>query len=129
MSDPQAAVRELQSRRRKRRDEAAAPREAPPSVDAPLTRRNPVLFDPSELPAVVEGGGYVPPAKLEHYSVAQRPATQQVYPDGCVTPVTRILWRKGQHVRTDVLEAYERAHAPQAATAGDTKPEAGANQG
>lgn len=76
---------------------------------SPWRRRLPTLFDPREMPVVLEANGAVPPSTLEHYVVAEFDASESVVPQGCVTPVVRSLWARGAHVRSDVYEAHVRA--------------------
>jgi hypothetical protein len=103
-----AAVANLKKRRR--RSGAAATKPTPDEMLAerepgtpPMQRRQPFLFDPAEMPIVVETGGTVPPADFDtYYVVAEHAASQSIVPEGCVTPVSRTLWLAGQHVRRDV---------------------------
>jgi hypothetical protein len=67
----------------------------------------PYLFDPAEMPIVVEGGGFLPPADFdEFYVVAAVDGNRTVTPDGCTTAVSVRMWWAGQHVRRDVYAAY-----------------------
>lgn len=108
-----AALKALKTRRRPR---GAAARPTPEQLAAerepgtpPMTRRMPFLFDPAEMPVVVESGGHVPPADFDkYYVVAEHPASEQIVPDGCRTPVARTLWHRGQHVRRDVYLGWLR---------------------
>lgn len=103
-----AAVASLKKRRR--RTGAAATKPTPEEMVAerepgtpPMQRRQPFLFDPAEMPIVVETGGTVPPADFDtYYVVAEHAASQTIVPEGCVTSVSRTLWLAGQHVRRDV---------------------------
>jgi hypothetical protein len=79
--------------------------------DAPVSqqiqRALPFLFDPAEMPIVVESGGHLPPADFEEfYVVAAVDGNRTVTPEGCTTPVSSRLWSVGQHVRRDVYAAY-----------------------
>lgn len=101
-------------KKRRRRTGAAAAKPTPEELVAerapgtpPMQRRQPFLFDPAEMPVVVEIGGTVPPADFEaYYVVAEHDASQQIVPDGCKTPVSRTLWLSGQHVRRDVYALW-----------------------
>lgn len=85
---------------------------APPALsDTPVaqsTRRSmPFLFDPAEMPIVVEAGGYLPRADFdEFYVTAAVDGNRTVIPAGCKTPVSTRMWLTGQHVRRDVYAAY-----------------------
>lgn len=77
-----------------------------------------VLLDPATMPVVREGSGYVSEAALgKHYVVAEFDATETIYPPGCTTPISRVLWHKGNQVRRDAyalfLERYGRSDLPQ----------------
>ena len=109
-----AAVTALKKRRRPRGGAPARP--SPEEMVAerepgtpPLQRRQPFLFDPAEMPVVVESNGHVPPADFDrYYVIAEHDASESVVPDGCRTPVARTLWLRGQHVRKDVYAAWLR---------------------
>jgi hypothetical protein len=100
----------LTALKRRRRPRGANARPSPEQMTAeresgtpPMKRSMPFLFDPAEMPVVVETNGHVPPADFEkYYVVARHGAHEQTTPDGCRTPVTRTLWLPGQHVRRDV---------------------------
>lgn len=70
------------------------------------------VFDPRLVKtlAVAETGGHVPASRMSDYVVAAFDATEQVRPPRCLTPVTRVLWSKGQHVRRDVYQTFLDAH-------------------
>jgi hypothetical protein len=94
---------------------ANTPPAEPPLADVPVSigeeaaRRYPVLFDPRE-PAFqpVEASGFAPPGIVDdRYVIAPCDASEHIYPPGCRTPVTRSLWRAGQHVPRHVFEAWE----------------------
>lgn len=105
------ALDALKGRRRSRSSAATPAVEPITGSDQIITRRNPLLFDPAEMPVVVESGGYVPGAVLDaNYVIARFPAYRQVTPDGCRTSVTQILWTAGQRVRRDAYEAYRKEH-------------------
>lgn len=112
MSD-NAALKALKGRRRPR---GAAARPTPEQLieqrepgTPPLKRSMPFLFDPAEMPVVVESGGHVPPADFaQYYVIAEHDAGEQIVPDGCLTPVNRTLWHRGQHVRRDVYLGWLR---------------------
>lgn len=114
-----------------RRKRAAAQRTATPATPAPnedapiplppthdsmtAALRRPAglpAFDPRLITtlAVAETGGHVPASRMDAYVVAAFDATEQVRPPRCRTPVTRVLWSKGQHVRRDVYQAFLDAH-------------------
>ena len=59
---------------------------------------------------VAELGGHVPNAAMTDYQVSAFDATEQILPWGCKTPITRLLWRAGQHVRRDVYQTYLNEH-------------------
>lgn len=109
-----AAVTALKKRRRQRGGAASKPTPEELVVERepgtpPLQRRQPFLFDPAEMPVVVESNGHVPPADFDKYYLrAQVDATEQIVPDGCRTPVARTLWLRGQHVRRDVYATWLR---------------------
>lgn len=105
------ALDALKGRRRSRSSVPTPAVDPVTSSDQIITRRNPLLFDPAEMPVVVESGGFVPAAVLDaNYVIAQLPAYRQVIPDGCRTPVAQILWTAGQRVRRDAYEAYQKDH-------------------
>jgi len=96
---------------RRSRSTAGAPAptvtpEAP--VGQQMARRAlPFLFDPAEMPAVVESGGHLPQADFdEFYVVAEVDGNRTVIPEGCTTPVSSRMWLAGQHVRRDIYAAY-----------------------
>jgi hypothetical protein len=105
-------------KKRRRRSGAAAVKPTPEELAAerppgapPMRRRQPFLFDPAEMAVVVEIGGVVPPADFAaYYVVAEHDASESIVPDGCKTPVSRTLWRAGQHVRKDVYYGWLRDH-------------------
>lgn len=106
MNDPVAALKG-----RRRGSGKTTPASTGPTVEDAMTsfgtRGNPVLFDPAEMPVVVESGGHVPPANLdEHYIVAEVDGTRWVTPEGCRTPVAQSMWLTGQQVRRDVYLMY-----------------------
>lgn len=83
------------------------PDAAAPTMGDALTRTNPALFDPAEMPTVIEVGGHVPHADYADYYVrAEIDGVEFVVPDGCRTAVARTLWMRGQHVRRDVYLTY-----------------------
>jgi hypothetical protein len=87
---------------------APAPSATPDQpVGQQIQRSMPYLFDPAEMPIVVEASGYLPPADFdEFYVVAAVDGNRNVVPDGCRTPVSVRMWATGQHVRRDVYAAY-----------------------
>lgn len=111
------ALTALKARRRKR---GSPPRPTPEQMAAerkpgtpPLARNMPFLFDPAEMPVVVESNGHVPLADFEKfYVIAEHDADEQIIPDGCRTPVSRALWLRGQHVRRDVYATWLRENGP-----------------
>jgi hypothetical protein len=108
-----AALKALKTRRRPR---GANARPTPEELveqrepgTPPLKRSMPFLFDPAEMPVVVESGGHVPPADFaKYYVIAEHDAAEQFVPDGCRTAVMRTLWLRGQHVRRDVYLGWLR---------------------
>jgi hypothetical protein len=103
--------------------------ELPPLPDAHETMAD-ALRRPAGLPAlhplertrlvVVETGGHVPAANLTgNYVVAEFDGTEQHTPWGCRTPISRVLWNKGQHVRRDVYATYLAEHPELAADANE----------
>jgi hypothetical protein len=104
LADP--AIAALKGRRRKSVATPELP-ETHQDMPAAYTRRNPLLFDPAEMPTVLEMGG--PPQFGDHsefYVIADQAATESVIPDGCTTAVSRTLWTAGQHVRRDIYATY-----------------------
>lgn len=94
--------------------------ELPPLPDAHESMTA-ALRRPAGLPAlhplergrlvVVETGGHVPAANLVgDYVVAEFDASEQHTPRGCRTPISRVLWSRGQHVRRDVYNTYLAQH-------------------
>jgi hypothetical protein len=73
-----------------------------------LAARHPaVLLDPAAMPVVREGVGFVSEAPLsKHYVTAGFSATESILPPGCTTPISRVLWHKGNQVRRDAYELY-----------------------
>lgn len=73
-----------------------------------LAARHPgVLLDPAAMPVVREGSGYISEARLgRHYVIAEFDATETIYPPGCTTPISRVLWHKGNQVRRDAYELF-----------------------
>src|SRR4029077_18706831 len=72
-----------------------------------IQRKMPFLFDPAEMPPVIEMSGYVPDANLaEYYVIAEVDGHRTTTPDGCVTSVCVKTWSVGQRVRRDVYAAY-----------------------
>lgn len=100
------------NRKTPRRKTTAAGAPAPPAVtSAPvgqsIRRKMPFLFDPAEMPIVVEAGGYLPRADFDEFYVkAAVDGNRSVVPAGCKTPVSTRMWSTGQHVRRDVYAAY-----------------------
>lgn len=87
--------------------EATTDPDAPTTVYAAMSRQTFVLFDPAEMPPVVEIGGHVPDAVLaDKYVRSEFDASETMVPPGCVTGVSRSLWQRGQHVRRDIYEDY-----------------------
>lgn len=94
---------------------AAAKPTDPPLADVAVaigeeaSRRYPALFDPREpVFAPMEASGTAPPGVVDdRYVIAPEDASEQLYPNGCRTPVVRSLWRKGQHVPRHVFEAWQ----------------------
>jgi len=77
-----------------------------------LAARHPaVLLDPATMPVVREGTGFVSEALLgKHYVTAEFGATETILPPGCTTPISRVLWHKGNQVRRDAYELYLEKH-------------------
>lgn len=73
-----------------------------------LVMRHPrVLFDPSTMPVVLESSGFISEAtRDQHYVISEFDAGESIVPTGCITPISRTLWRKGNHVRRDAYETY-----------------------
>lgn len=119
------AVAALKKRRRQRGGAAALPTPeemiAEHEPGTPLMkRRQPFLFDPAEMPVVIEIGGMVPPADFDtYYVVAEHSAAQQIVPDGCKTPISRTLWLAGQHVRRDVYALWLKENKPDTTNEGE----------
>lgn len=84
----------------------------------PLARRR---------PAVAELGGHVPDGILSDYVISAFDATEQVTPRGCITPVARLLWCTGQHVRRDVYQTYLNSHPELAQSIAEKKGDFEAN--
>ena len=122
--NPEAAG--LKGKRAPARPPAPAPGQTPLSRDmtdpqpAPegvpfhgtLAARHPrMLLDPAAMPVVREGSGYVSEARLgRHYVTAEFDATETIYPPRCTTPISRVLWHKGNQVRRDAYELYLETH-------------------
>lgn len=89
---------------------APAPSITPAAPASQLAQRSlPFLFDPAEMPVVVESGGHLPPADFhEFYVVATVNGNRTVVPEGCTTAISSRMWLAGQHVRRDVYAAYLR---------------------
>jgi hypothetical protein len=87
--------------------QAPDPPEAP-TVSAAIARSSSkVLFAPGEHPAVVQNGGFVPPAVLDDlYVVATEDASESFVPRNARTPISKMLWTKGALVRKDIFELY-----------------------
>jgi hypothetical protein len=108
--NPLEQIKQRRAPGRRGRTTTGAP--APPATtDQPVTqqvqRSMPFLFDPAEMPVVVEAGGYLPRADFdEFYVVAAVDGNRTVVPDGCRTAVSTRMWLAGQHVRRDVYAAY-----------------------
>jgi hypothetical protein len=45
------------------------------------------------------------------FVIAESDAYEMVYPQGCVTPTSRLRWAKGQHVPVEIYRAWEREQA------------------
>lgn len=89
------------------------PATPPATVAEAMGRRSFLLFDPAELPPVVEIGGHVPSAELDdRYIVSEFDASETIVPAGCTTGVSRLLWQRGQHVRRDIYAQYVNTHHP-----------------
>lgn len=82
------------------------------------TRRFPLLADPREPVTVLGASGMSSGADMNgRYVVAEKDAYENIYPQGCNTPVSRLRWRKGQKV---LKKTYEEHLARQAEA--DDKP-------
>lgn len=107
-----SAVAALKGRRRRGGQARPTPEEMLDKREPgmpPMQRTMPFLFDPAEMPVVIESGGHVPPADFEkYYVIAEHAAAQQIVPEGCKTSVSRTLWLPGQHVRRDVYLTWLR---------------------
>lgn len=91
---------------------APAPAPAAPLMAA-IEAANPLLLlDPANMPVVRQATGYVSEATLgEHYVLAEQDASEQITPPGCTTPIVRVLWHKGNHVRKDAYALWQRRAA------------------
>jgi len=111
--DPDAEVADLKARRKS----PAKPQGRKPSIldaaqpvrehDSPLTkafqRNQTVLFDPSEIPPVIQAGGVVPDAVLDdRYDVAESDYSELIRPENCKTPISLSRWHAGDRVRKDI---------------------------
>lgn len=121
MTDTEDADASLATLKGNRRNPPAAPKRRPsvlvaaskaastgsPVADA-MQRHEVLLFDPSEIQAVVPAsafGGDMP--KLDDlYDVAESTFDEAVVPEGCKTAISIRRWTKGDLVRKDIYAAW-----------------------
>lgn len=122
MTDTEDTGEDLAALKGKRRNPPAAPKRRPsvlvaaskdgvatgsPVGDA-MQRREVLLFDPTEIQAVVPASafGSEMPKLDDLYDVAESTFAEIVVPEGCKTPTSILRWTKGDLVRKDIYAAW-----------------------
>lgn len=117
MTEPETDVADLKARRRAPAkparkssvlDEPRAENFVSPIASA-FQRKNSLLLDPTEKPAVAQAGGSVPGALLDDvYDVAEADFSEMFTPIGCRTAVSVVRWHAGDLVRKDIYAAWKK---------------------
>lgn len=121
-ANPEASTVKARRAAAREAGEAVRAAEIPPLADRPVmvgedvARRFPTLGDPREPRMVAEAGGSLfglnAGDTINGYVIAPEDAAEILYPRGCTTPTSRLLWAKGQHVPTEVYEKWVAAQTP-----------------
>lgn len=120
VSNPEADALKARRKAVTAQVEAEKTADLPPLADRPvmvgeeISRRFPLLGDPREPRAVFESSGALfgveSGQEVAGYVIAPEAAYEVIIPAGCRTGTTRMRWAAGQHVPTEVYEAWREAN-------------------
>lgn len=120
-TSPEAGVAQLKAQRKSpgtRPKKSVLNTPPPPGehrspMTAALQRKNVLLFDPSEHPAVVQSSGVITGAILtDRYDVAESDFVENIVPANCKTAISIERWHTGDLVRKDVYARWLKEYGP-----------------